>query len=99
MMHQSFISQDISAGKMVAEYDNLKDMGRDKLFEFIGVSHMYADDVQKEEKLQDLYKLIMGMIERKPSARISAVDLLKLKVFDEINEPLLSPNENKKDFR
>jgi len=40
MMHQSFISQDISAGKMVDEYAKLKDLSRDKLFEFIGAAHM-----------------------------------------------------------
>lgn len=82
-MHQSFISQDIASGKMILEFAKLKEMERDKLFEFIGVAHMQAEDIQKEEKLADLYKLIIGMIERKPSERSSAVNLLKLLVFKE----------------
>jgi len=39
------------------------------------------------------------MIERKPSDRRSAVDLLKLKVFEEVDEPLLSSRDNNEDSK
>jgi len=53
--------------------------------------------VQKEEKLEDLLKLILGMIERRPAQRSRAVDLLKLKVFEEPDEAIVSENEKPKE--
>jgi len=77
------VSQEIGADQMVSEFYKLKDMDQTALFELLGIAHLFKDDVQKEEKLKDLYSLITGMVERKPAMRRKAVDLLKLKCFEE----------------
>lgn len=76
-MHQSFISPDVHASEMILEYANLKKYEREQLFGLLGIEQLFTGDVQQAEKQQALFQVIHGMIERVPSKRVSAIDLLK----------------------